>query len=175
MQPDLENIKKKIVESKDFLDRIMSKLPGFAGYVEKAEMHDADRMVRNFIADKIQKFKNDLNSFSGQALKSGAQEALNAIDGISIVLERFLKKSRFADYGTSASQPRAKVSELDLNRLLEYDWRMIASLDELEEAAAKIFSAGAGELLNLLNDYKSKIIEIEKKFEERKSVLLEVI
>ena len=46
MQPDLNNLKSKIQANRDFITKIAVGLPGFKGYVEKAENYDADRMVR---------------------------------------------------------------------------------------------------------------------------------
>ena len=50
MEPDLDGIKKKVEEGRDLLDRIMLKLPGFKGYVEKSEKYDADMIIRNFLS-----------------------------------------------------------------------------------------------------------------------------
>ena len=97
MQPDLNNLKAKIQANRDFIDRITTRLPGFNGYVEKSENYDADRMVREFIADRVLSAKKSLNVLSGDLVKSGEIQTIQEIDSIQNLLEGLLKKIQYAD------------------------------------------------------------------------------
>lgn len=175
MQPDLENVKKKIKENRDLVDRITSSLPGYNGYVEKSENFDTDKILREFISDRIAVLKREVDSISGDFFKKGENRYLSDLDSLNVNLERLLKKCRYADYGTSKSFSNMKISEEDLNRLLEYDWRMIGSLDEFDKIISGLNSNEEDEFTANYKNMKEKIKEFEKAFDERKYVILEVI
>lgn len=174
MQPDLGDIKRKIEEGRDFLDNLMLKIPGFKGYVEHSEIYDADRIIRNFMSDKLIDFKKAVDSAMGTSAKSGAGDLLPELDSLSIVLERVLKKTKYADYASS-SFSGIKVTTEDQDRILSYDWSLIQVLDEVEKFVGRFQSSDAKELLAVIGEVKKKIGDFERAFDGRKSVILEVL
>lgn len=175
MQPDLNNLKSKIQANRDFISRIAQGLPGFKGYVEKAENYDADRMIREFISDRIAAVKKNLNMLSGDLSKEADLGALPDIDSLAHVLEGLFKKVQHAEYGASGPFSKIKITEEDQNRLLEFDWRLIELFDEILGFAASIQSSRGDALLQGLRDVKAKVLDFEKTFNERKYVIMEVI
>ena len=175
MQPDLNNLKAKIQANRDFIDRITTKLPGFKGYVEKSENYDADRMVREFIADRIQSSKKSLNVMSGDLVKSGDIATIQEIDSVQNLLEGLIKKVQYADYGASGGFSKIKITEEDQNRLLEYDWRLISAFDEINAATGKFQSLQGDALVQEIRNLKQKIRDFDKSVDDRKYVIMEVI
>ncbi len=175
MQPDMENIKQKIKENRDLLDRITAKLPGFSGYVEKTEMYEANKIIRNFMVDRLQSYKNEVNSISKEYFDSGKSDLLKDLESLGTSLERVLKKCEQADFGTSGSHAGVKVTEEDQNRLLEYDWRLITTLDELEGGLNQIRTAEGEKAKGQIKTFLDQLRTFEKSFDDRKNVILEVI
>lgn len=175
MQPDLNNLKAKIQSNRDFIDRITVQLPGFKGYVEKSENYDADRMIREFIADRIRSSKKSLNVISGDLVKGGEISTIQEIDSVQNLLEGLLKKVQYADYGVSGGFSKIKITEEDQNRLLEYDWRLISAFDEINTAAGKLATLQSDTILQELRNLKQKIRDFDKSIDDRKYVIMEVI
>lgn len=175
MQPDLNNLKAKIQANRDFIDRITVQIPFFKGYVEKSENYDADRMIREFIVDKILSAKKSLNVMSGELVKSGDLAIIQEIDSVQNLLEGLLKKVQYADYGVSGGFSRIKISEDDQNRLLEYDWRLISSFDEINIFTANMQNLQGDTLLQEMKNLKQKIRDFDKNIDDRKYVIMEVI
>lgn len=175
MQPNLDNVKKKIQENRDLIDRIIVKFPGFKGYVEKAESYDADRVVRSLIVDRIQGMKNDVSAKSSALVKKNAHASLIDLDALSLRLETVIKKCQHADFGTTASMSQLKISEDDKNRLLEYDWRLITALDDLDKQVKDLAASPDEGLASSISGIDGKLREFEKNFDDRKNVLLEVL
>lgn len=175
MQPDLNNLKAKIQANRDFIDRITVQLPGFKGYVEKSENYDADRIIREFIADKVLATKKNLTLLSAEFVKSGELATIQEIDSMQNLLEGLLKKVQYADYGTSGAFSKIKISEEDQNRLLEYDWRLISSFDEINGMTGKLQSLQGESFLQELKNLKQKIRDFDKNLDDRKYVIMEVI
>jgi len=175
MQPDLNNLKSKIQANRDFITRIAVGLPGFKGYVEKMENYDADRMVREFVAEKIFSAKKNLGLLAADLSRESELGLLPDVDSVSNLLEGLSKKVQYAEYGASGSFSKIKITEEDQNRLLEFDWRLIASFDEILTLTAGLQASRGDALVQALRDVKMKVLEFEKIFNERKYVIMEVI
>ena len=175
MQPDLNNLKAKIQANRDFITKIAVGLPGFKGYVEKAENYDADRMVREFIAERISAAKKKLSMLSGDLSREADLSALPDMDSLANLLEGLYKKAQYAEYGASGAFSKVKITEEDQNRLLEFDWRLIAAFDEIVAQVNGIQASRGDALIQGLKAVKAKILDFEKTFDERKYVIMEVI
>ncbi len=175
MQPDLENLKKRIGESRDLVDRVIAKLPGYTGYVERGEMYEADRVVRHFIGERLIEYKNGIMAVMSARSKRGELSVVAELDAVSTVIERVYKKVKSAHYGTSLTLSSVKVSQADLDRLLEHDWRMIARADELAPAIEKLGPAAPDAISAAVAEVRKQVEAFEKTFDERKNIILEVL
>jgi hypothetical protein len=175
MQPNLGDLKKRLRENRDIIDRISAKLPGFKGYADRAESHDADAIIRNLIVDRIRKFKNEINAKSLELSKRGEYLTLPYLESLDIELEIIVKKCQYAGPGAPASLAPIALAGDDMARLLEYDWSLITAIDDLENMAIEIRSASADNLGAVTHDFEIKLKEFEKNFDDRKNVLLEVL
>jgi hypothetical protein len=175
MQPNLDNLKKKIQENRDLIDRITVKFPGFVGYVEKAENYAADKIVREMLGNRIQGFKDEVHAKMAELEKKKERGVLPDLDSMAVKMEGVIKKCRSAEFGASSSLSGIKISEDDKNRLLEYDWRLISALDELEKSVGELRAAAAENIGGVMSGISEKLRLFEKNFDERKNVLLEVI
>lgn len=175
MQPDLNSLKNKIQANRDFITRIAVGIPGFKGYIEKAENYDADRMIRVFVSDKILVTKKTLAMLSGDLSREADLAALPDLDSLGNVLEGLFKKVQYAEYGPSGQFSSLKITEEDQNRLLEFDWRLIAQFDEILTLTSGLQLSRGDALKSALKSVKTKVIDFEKLFDERKYVIMEVI
>ncbi len=175
MQPDLENLKNRVQQNRDLVDRITRHIPGFTGYVEKAELYDTDAIVRGFIAEKIQEMKGEVTAISAELVRRGEHGAVSDLEPLNVALERLFKKTKHGEFGRPAALSAASVSDDDTHRLLEYDWRLISAADEiipLMRALGQTDSAAMGQAVSGIN---AKLKEFEKSLDDRNNVILEVI
>ncbi len=112
---------------------------------------------------------------SGELVKSGDLAIIQEIDSVQNLLEGLLKKVQYADYGVSGGFSRIKISEDDQNRLLEYDWRLISSFDEINIFTANMQNLQGDTLLQEMKNLKQKIRDFDKNIDDRKYVIMEVI
>jgi len=175
MQPDLDNLKKRITESRDLVDRLIGKLPGYTGYVEHGEMYEADRVVRFFLAERLAGYKNAVMAAMNEISKRGDLSLLGDVDSLNTVLERAHKKVKYADYITSGSFSKMKITGQDADRILEYDWRMIAAGEEIGPAVERLSAAAPADVAAVAKEIKKQIEAFEKSFDDRRNTILEVI
>ncbi len=174
MQPDLDKLKGKIRDNRDLIDRISSKLPGFKGYTEKAESHDADRAIRELIVDKFGQIKGEINARSKELAKNSKYMVLPELESLEIRLETLIKNCQYAGSGIKSPVSRMAPTEDDKNRLLEYDWKLIVAVDDLESLAKDALSSVPDDPALAIKKIEEKLREFEKNFYERKNILLEV-
>jgi len=171
MQPNLDDINKKIEENRDFISRIAAGIPGFKGYVERAEKYDADKMVREIITGKMQSLKKQLGIISSDLVKKSELDLVQGLDALSNLVEGVMKKVEYADYGLSGAFSKIKFTEEGQNRLLEFDWRLISKFEEIE----KLVDQTAETTAETIDQLKGVVRNFEKDFDDRKNVIMEVI
>ncbi len=174
MQPDLENLKKRAGESKDLVDRLIDKLPGYAGYVEKGELYESDRVVRSFVAAKLLECKKYVDEAIRGEIKKGSMAHLADLESVNLLIEKVHKKCAYAEFGRSASSSKVTPSSEEMTRVIEFDWRMIARADELEAEIAKL-SVAQENLPAEIERVRKLISDFERDFDQRKTIVLEVI
>ncbi|MCX7679520.1 MAG: hypothetical protein N2316_09905 [Spirochaetes bacterium] len=174
MQPDLENLKKRIGESRDLVDKVIDKLPGYTGYVEKGELYEADRVVRSFVASKLLDCKKYIDEIIRSETKKNSLQHLADLESIHTLLEKAHKKCAYAEFGRSASSSKINPTTEEMTRLIEFDWRMIAKADELEAELAKL-SGVQGDLSSEIDRIRKIISDFENDFDQRKNIVLEVL
>lgn len=175
MKPDLNNLKNRIESKRDFIDRIALGIPFFKGYLLQSENYDADLMIRSYLADKLLAVKKHLGALSSDTLKKEDYELIKEIESLSLALEGIVKKVRYAEYGTSGAFSKAKITEDDQNRLLEYDWRLLSAADDIVGSVLKIDSLSSASVIDGLKSAGGMMADFESAFNERKNVILEVI
>ena len=82
--------------------------------------------------------------------------------------------ARVADQLLVDAKP-PKTAELPGGNGLTFDWRLIASFDEILTLTAGLQASRGDALVQALRDVKMKVLEFEKIFNERKYVIMEVI
>lgn len=167
--------KQKVIE-------MLSKVPGYTGYIHREGLRDEDKLVRSFIA-------NDLNRVKGRLLDLGvpmaerepenAQEfekiidVIHELDRTSQELDKVIDKIRFATYGYSGLFDAKEINEQELEKLKEFDKSLANYSSVIEESIIPVQEAiykkaDIGE--PLLNTNRI-ISELETKFYEREKII----
>ena len=90
----MEDLNKKINEMENQYQKIIEKIPGFAGYFAREKRRTADKLLRQYLADRLRKTKDELLSKGNTLLKKKEFDALEELNEliknfqfINIVLE----------------------------------------------------------------------------------------
>jgi hypothetical protein len=129
----------RMKEDRGWLASIMSKVPGFRGYLENTTIWEADGMVRKELARRLTEAKDPvhkaLRAAEGDVRKGSA---ITALEGLLQRLDGAGNRVRVADYGHSALTAKIKIGEEDLARLLAFDRSLFTGLEAIEGAAATV-------------------------------------
>ena len=71
------DILQRVMDEKDFLKKLVEKIPGFKGYVERSDRRIADKLVRESIADRFDSLWKKISAIQRQAISDGNIEIID--------------------------------------------------------------------------------------------------
>lgn len=129
----------KVVSQQDALKKLIAKIPGFKGYFEMVDRRQADKVLREVIADKFQVQWSRLSAIQRDMVKAGKIDMIDDLEEASIKLRTFVDRVKTASYGYTGFFDAIKINEAELTQLYQYDLTMVelgdavsAAIDNLE-------------------------------------------
>ncbi len=159
-------------------EKIAAALPGFRGYKEKELRRESDKLIRNHLALKLSKDKNNVRSISQKIADKRYLDVLADIDRLTAKMDRITEKVNHASYGYSGFFDIVKIKEQNLDQMIAYDNQLLDSVNALS-AEIDGFKAQLliGDNLNLKDKIQSvtnKFEMLEDTFDKRQEVIMGV-
>lgn len=163
-----EDLTEKIQAAQSKFEQLVAKIPGYAGYKKREQRREADKLLRLHVARKYEGQLKRLHEAQYAMTARGRLGAIMTLERASMKLQLLVDRLKTASYGYSGLFDAVKVDEEALDRLYEFDAKMLEGvdrvstiLDRLEEAlnADMPNPAEANELvreLDALNDIYSQ-------------------
>ena len=112
-------------------------IPGFHGYKKKELIREDDRLVRGKVAEVLAQARREMErAIQRCAMVNCAQ--LMALDTMRKKLMALESRVRHAEAGYRGYFDRVKFKEKELNRLLEYDAKMIELAEGIRDGVGAI-------------------------------------
>lgn len=122
-------------EQRNAVQRLRVRLPGFGGYCERDERREADKIVRDFGASRLERVARDLQ----ESIAKAALEEIGEYNDLLQAVEKLRNELRFADRGYSGFFSEAKLdSDAALDAVYAQDEKIVA---QVEEIAAQVLDA----------------------------------
>ncbi len=125
----------KVDSDLDPFKKILGKIPGFSGYMERQKRRDSDKLLRDMIADRFEQQAQRVSGLQRDLISQGQIELVDDVEAAVIKLRTFSDRVRRATRGYSGLFDAVKINEEELTRLYEYDATM---LDLVEEVARSV-------------------------------------
>jgi molecular chaperone GrpE (heat shock protein) len=159
-------------------ERIAAFLPGFRGYKEKELRRESDRLIRNHLYLKLSTAKSDLKSIFQKLSDRRYLDVLADMDRLVAKMDRVVEKVNHASYGYTGFYDVVKVKEASLDRMIDFDNKLLDGIDSLA-ADVNTFKAelASGETKNLkegIQNITDKLESFEETFDKREEVILGV-
>lgn len=162
----------KVTDDQDILRKLMSKIPGFSGYIERGNRRDADKLLRESIAQKYEQVWKKVGNIQKDLASQQELEYIDDLDGATTKMRTFIDKVRGASYGYSGFFDAVKIKEDALKRLYEYDLTLVDGADTLSAAADKVAAAvGTEEIEAPVKELVTLSRELVTAFEKRDEVI----
>lgn len=160
----------QIKADQDALTKLVAKIPGFGGYIDREQRRAADKLLRESIVDKYQPIWKRVGEVQQELANDGQLEYLDDLEGAAMKLQTFIDKVRTASYGTTGFFDAIKINEPELARIYSFDLALLDKADDLSSAVdavrAAIGSEGLkGAISNLLVLSRELVAAFEKRNE----------
>jgi len=170
-KPPLERVQ----ESERLLERLMLVLPGFRGYKLKEQRREADRIVRTYIYEEMERSRDDLTSCLQALVDNKLSELLEPMNRLIAKVDRVASKINHASYGYAGFFDSIRIEVPDLDRMLGYDTQLMDLARKLSEMTTTLrTNLSQGKLDDARNSERQidgSVGSLELAFDQRKSMI----
>ena len=129
-----DQIYEKVGSDMDLFKKILSKIPGFGGYMERQKRRDSDKLLRETIASRVEEQWQRISTLQRDFISSGDIAYVDDLEASAVKLRSFADRIRRATRGYSGLFDAVKINEEELTKLYQYDAAMLDLVDEVARA-----------------------------------------
>lgn len=130
----MSDILNRIREEQDVFTKLLSKVPGFSGYLDREDRRSADRLLRETIAARYEELWRRISSLQRDLISQGGIAYVDDLEGAAIKLRQFVDRVKTASYGYAGFFDAIKIRSEELEQLYQYDLWLMSLVDELGRA-----------------------------------------
>jgi vacuolar-type H+-ATPase subunit I/STV1 len=123
------------------LERLIKGLPGISGYVDRELRRDADKRLRDLIANQLEEQKQNLLDIQRRLLSEGGLAFLDDIDSSMQKLQLLIDRVRTASYGYAGLFDAVRIREEQLKALHSFDVALAGRVAAVENAVTALAAA----------------------------------
>ena len=159
-------------------ERIVAAVPGFRGYKEKELRRESDKLIRNHIHHKLSESKDDMQTIFQKLSDRRYFDVLTEMDRLMAKADRITEKVNHASYGYSGFFDIVKVKEENLDRMIDFDNKLVDEADglaaDVDVLKAEIAKGETKNVKEKLQNIADKMEVFEETFDKRAEVILGV-
>ncbi|RLC76167.1 MAG: hypothetical protein DRI61_13760 [Chloroflexi bacterium] len=145
-------LKQRIQEELRGLERLALSIPGFKGYKDKELRREADRLLRQHVARKLEEVKDQLQELQLTYISAGKIGLIDDVERAVMKLQNVIDRLKTASYGYTGFFDAVKVKEEELDALYSFDQAMLDKVEAIGESVKKLreTEARGEELIKLI-------------------------
>jgi hypothetical protein len=165
----------KIESESTGIGKLLSKIPGFDGYIERGRRREADQILRETIASRLELSRNQLAAVH-QELSRDIVKAMDYAESLGRADTRLMGligKVNSAPQGYAGFFDAVKVKEEDLARVYSFDEAMLAYVDQVAVDISAVEKAARddGDLDGTIRELDGILREANTTFDSRNEIL----
>jgi hypothetical protein len=130
----MTDVTSQIKDQRGGFAKVLAKLPGFKGYMEKETRRDADKIVRDAVAAKFTDQLDRLTELQNEMLSNGGFEFVDDVEQSAVKLRTFIDRVKTAPRGYAGVFDAVQVKEDELDQLYSFDYQLLSEADNLAAA-----------------------------------------
>jgi hypothetical protein len=153
---------------------VVDSIPGWGGYQKRQRRREADKLLRQMLADKLGEQRRRLDKAQKELLGHGRLDLLDDVESAVTQLKTFTDRIRFASYGYAGLFDAVKIREEELKQIYDFDAALIEYVERLDTANDHLRSAiSEGQGLEEVLDVIEEIVrEANDTFDRREHLIL---
>jgi hypothetical protein len=133
----------KITEGKDLIGKIRNFLADFIGYFDRENRREADKLLRETIAQRYEEQWGRISELQRQFVSEGQLDLVDDLEAAAIKLRAFIDRVKGASYGYAGFFDAVRIHSDELERIYEYDIALLEGVQNLASAIDNV-SASVG-------------------------------
>jgi hypothetical protein len=176
MVDEKDQIFGKVSEDMDPFKKILVKVPGFSGYIERQKRRDSDKLIREYIFDRFRELEGRVSRLQRDFISQGEIKYVDDLEATAIKLRTFADRVKTATRGYAGLFDAVNVNEEELTELYVYDAAMLDLVDEIDHAIDNVQSSvGTDGLPASIRHLETKAEECIQMFDKRDAVALGIV
>jgi hypothetical protein len=168
----------RISSERDSLERLLLRIPGFEGYLDRKARRSADRMIREHVSGLVeQQVQRWIRLQKHVSETEGGLSHMRAMDSVRVNLQTYHDRIATAAAKYSGFFEAIKVDDADLERIYAFDEAQLRYADKIAEAIGQAETTVQSEPSTLEAAISSVLdvgIEANDAFSLRDDVLLQL-
>jgi hypothetical protein len=165
----------KVTEGQDPFTKLVSKIPGFDGYIEKNNRRAADKLLRELIASEYTELWKRIGTLQQDLTNSGELQHLDELETAATKLQTFIDKVSNAAYGYAGFFDAIKIKEDELAKIYQFDAALLEMSDEVGRAIDNVESSiGSDGLPAAIRHLVGLTRDLVSAFERRHDVVVAI-
>ena len=170
----MDDLTEKVQSAQGKLEELAKRIPGFAGYKQKEQRREADKLLRLHVARQFEEQLRRLNELQFTLTSRGQLMPVMTLERASIKLQLLIDRLKNASYGYAGLFDAIKVDEAALDRLYDFDQQTLQGVGQVAELLGKLedvihseapIATDAGALVSLVQ-------ELNDTYSHRQDVIL---
>ncbi len=130
------DIRQQVEDNRGTLKKLQLLIPGLRGYRNKEDLRVSDELLRNEVADKLDKVKGNIEQLRKAVASSGDFNNLTAVGSLISQVQALSGEVRHAAQGYAGWVAPITINEDKLNKLYDYDFTFVSSVIQLDSATS---------------------------------------
>ncbi len=162
----------KVTGDMDIFKKLLGKIPGFKGYMERQARRDSDKLLRDTIFQRFRELEGRVSALQMEFIDNGDIAYVDDLEGAAIKLRTFADRIRMAPRGYSSLFEAVKINEAELAKLYEYDAALFDMGDKVSAAIDNVQSSvGTEGLPAALRNLTQTARECDEAYDRREQVV----
>lgn len=171
----MSDLFERVLSSRDGLEKLIAKIPGFKGYTERRNRRAADKLLRETIANRYEEQWQRVSSLQRDLISEGGLLYVDDLEVAAVKLRQFIDRIRTASYGYAGLFDAIKVQEEELAAIYQYDLNLMALVDEVTRGIDNVEAAlGTDGLKSAIRNLTKLAQDCVDAFEKRSEVIKEL-
>ena len=171
----MADIHDKVQGQLSTVERLIDKIPGWSGYQQRQKRRQADKLLRETLADQLNAQRRRMDAAQRSLIRRGRLDLVGEMESAVTRLKTFSDRVLFASYGYAGLFDAVKIREAELKQLYDFDAALFEYVERLDTANDHLQAAiSEGEGLEETIDVIQEIVqEANTTFDRRQRLVLE--
>jgi len=167
----LEGIRDKVERERTLLKKIELAIPGFRGYRKREDARNADKILRDQLADKLHHIRDEFENVRKTIANAMELELMGESGKIINLMYEIEGKIRHAEGGYSPLVSDFKIDVDEIYKIYEWDLALLDRIksigDKVQEAHSMAMQKNWANMMDIFMEIENELLEFRKIFDER--------